>query len=162
MIEQEAAPLRFVPLTVFLQLFTPPTQGALLLLLGSGHGNDRQRITIALHITIQPLDQGQRVGPVGLDPFALFIPVLGPDHQIVDAQLLELPVQLVAKRPRFVTAVDFIGLLALLAGPDQKLLGRKLLGRLRGGVVDLANHTVAIGVNVNAELDGLGFRQVLC
>ena len=80
----------------------------------------------------------------------------------MDAQLFELPVELVAKRPRFLTAVDGLGLVELLAGPDQKLLGRELLGRLGGGVVDLANHTVAIGVNVNAELDGLGFCLVLC
>jgi hypothetical protein len=58
--------------------------------------------------------------------------------------------------------VDLNSLIGLLAGPDQKILRLELLGRLRGGVVDLSNHTVAVGVNVDAELDGLGFRQVLC
>ncbi len=70
--------------------------------------------------------------------------------------------QAVAKGSGFVTAIDRFGLGELFGRPKQKILGRKLLRRLGSGVVELPDHPIAIGMNVDAELDALGFNDALC
>jgi hypothetical protein len=50
----------------------------------------------------------------------------------------------------------------LLFGPDQKILRCELLRRLGSSVVELPNHPLAIGMNVDAELDALGLECGLC
>ena len=91
-----------------------------------------------------------------------FIPILWPDYDVADAQGLKLAMQAVAERPGFVTTVNGFGLFQLLFGPNQKIFGRELLRRLRRGVIQLPDHPIAIGVNVDAQLDALGFRRALC
>lgn len=144
------------------QLFALPALAAGQFLFGRGHADHGQRLPIALHVTIQPLHQRQRIRPVGLDALAQFIPVLRTDDDIADAQGRQRPVQAVTQGAGLVTTVDLLGLRQLFARPRQKIIGRELLGRLRCGVVHLPDHPVAVGVNVYAELDALGFRQVLC
>ena len=65
--------------------------------------------------------------------------------------------QTVAQRTGFVAAVNLFGELELLLGPDQKILRSELLRRLRSCVVDLADHSKAVGMNIDAQLDALGF-----
>jgi len=72
--------------------------GAFAFLFGCGHGDDCQCVGVALHVAIQPLDQGPGVSPVGLDAFAQFIPVLRAHDDIVDAHLQERAMKSVAER----------------------------------------------------------------
>src|SRR5262249_46690703 len=47
-------------------------------------------------------------------------------------------------------------------GPKQKVLGTEFLGRLRCGIINLPNDTIAFGVNVDAQLDPVGANRGLC
>lgn len=92
----------------------------------------------------------------------MFIPILRANHDVVNAHLLQLTMQPVAKRTGFVATMNFLGLGELFPGPFQKGLGRELLGGLRSSVVHLADHPVALGMHVDAQLDALGFGEGLC
>ena len=61
--------------------------------------------------------------------------------------------QAISQRPGFVTTVNFLGQRQLLFSPKHKCFGRKLLSRLRGGVIHLANHPVIVGMHIDAQLD---------
>jgi hypothetical protein len=58
--------------------------------------------------------------------------------------------------------VNRLGLRDLLFGPEEKPFRRELLGGLRRGVVQLPDHPIAVGMNVDAQLDALGFGCGLC
>jgi hypothetical protein len=66
-------------------------------------------------------------------------------------------VQAVAERTGLVTAMDLLGQGELGFDPLGKFNRGKLLCRLRGAVVEDAHHHDCIGVNVQAQLDGLMF-----
>jgi CheY-like chemotaxis protein len=117
---------------------------------------------VALHVTIQPLHQGERIGLVGLNALVQFVPVLRPDDDVGNPHRHQRAVQTVAQRARFVAAVNLFGQVELLLGPGEKLLGLELLRRLGSGVVDLPDHPIAVGMNVDAQLDALGFGNGLC
>src|SRR5258708_39950445 len=70
--------------------------------------------------------------------------------------------QTIPQRTGFVATVHLLGLLKLLLGPDQKILGRELLRRLRSGVVELPDHPIVVSMNIDAQLDALGFGHGLC
>lgn len=129
---------------------------------GRGHTDHRKRPLVALHVTVQTPDQSQRIGPVRLDPGAQLIPVLRTDDHVRNAQGDQVAMEPVPQRPGFLTAVHRFALVQLLPGPDQKILGGELLGGLGSGVVQLPDHPVAVGMNVDAELDALGFASALC
>jgi hypothetical protein len=91
-----------------------------------------------------------------------FIPVLRTNYPIADSQECQSPVQAVAEGAGFVATANLFSLLQLLFCPNQKRLRRKLLGRLRSRVVDLSDHPITISVNVDPQLDALGFNNILC
>ena len=69
--------------------------------------------------------------------------------------------QTVAQRPGFIATVYGFGLLQLLLSPNPKIFRGELLRGLRSGVVDLADHSIAVGMNIDAQLDALGFGRRL-
>ena len=90
------------------------------------------------------------------------VPVLRTDDDVAQAQLLQLAVQNATERAGFVATVNFLGQGELLFGPAQKLLGGELLRGLRRGVAGLPDDTIAAGMDVDAQLDPLGFDGNLC
>ena len=70
--------------------------------------------------------------------------------------------QTVAEGTGFVTAVDGFSLAELFCRPDKEILRRELLRGLWCSVVDLPDHPIAVGMNVDAQLDALGFECGLC
>ena len=67
--------------------------------------------------------------------------------------------QAVPKRPRLVTAIDFLRQADLLLGPLQKLRGTELLGGLGRGVIELAHDPNTIGVDIQPEFDNVDSRN---
>jgi hypothetical protein len=49
----------------------------------------------------------------------------------------------------------------LFLSPEEKALGRELLGRLRGGIIDLADDAITFGMDVDPEFNALGFDNGL-
>ena len=65
--------------------------------------------------------------------------------------------QTVAEGASLVTTVDLLGQLELFGRPSQKAGRSELLRRLRGGVVDLPDDSITVGMNVDAQFYELGF-----
>ena len=57
---------------------------------------------------------------------------------------------------RFVATVNRFRLTELFFGPEQKIFGCELLSGLGCSVVDLPDHPIAVGVNIDAQLYALG------
>jgi hypothetical protein len=76
---------------------------------------------------------------------------LRADHDVLYAHGQELAMETVAKGPGLVATMNFLGKAHLLASELQELRRRHLLGRLRGGRINLAHHPVTVGVDVNAQ-----------
>ena len=145
-----------------LELFALAALTAGQFLFGRGHVDNSQFLGVAVHVAAQALDQRQGIGLVRFDALVKLIPVLWTDDYVMDAQLFELTVQAVAEGPGFITTVNFPGLGELFFGPLHELLRSEFLGGLGSGVIHLADHPVAVGMHVDAQLDAVGFGGGLC
>ena len=78
-------------------------------------------------------------------------------HHIIDnAHSFQRPVEGVTKGTGLIAGVDLFGQGQLFGAPEQELLGREPLRRLRGGSVDDAHDHEQVGVNIQTQFDGLG------
>src|SRR5436305_438557 len=91
-----------------------------------------------------------------VDPFMMLIQADRLNHQVLDSELEQLAVQAVTKRTRFIATVDLLGQGQLGFDPDPEFGGREFLRRLGRAVVHNPHHDNALGVNVQAQLEGLG------
>ena len=140
-------------LAVLEQLFALAADASGALLVFRRHADARQRLGVPGDIPVQARDQGQRVAPVGLHFFAVFVPVARPHHEALDAQAHQTSVQHKAKRTGLVATMHDVGLLRLLGDPRDERLGRETLRGLRRGAVNLAHNDVFTPMHVDAELD---------
>ncbi len=92
---------------IFSQALTQPAFGAGSFLCLGGHPHQGQRVPVPGHETIQRTEDGQGIGAVGLDAFALVVPVARANDVIGHAQRGQLAMQTVAKRIGLVTENDF-------------------------------------------------------
>lgn len=97
-----------------------------------------------------------------VDALVLLVQADGLDDEVVHAQLHQFPVQDVAKGSGFVTAMHRVGHGQLSFDPLQKFDGRELLRRLRCAVVQDADHHDGVGVDVQAQLEGLLLLLAAC
>src|SRR3954465_2521389 len=104
--EQQTPSLRFQTQAMCNELLSLTALRPRQFLFRSGHTDHGQGMTIALNIPIQPLDQRQGIGFVGLNSLAQLIPVLWTNHDVLDAQTQQSPMQAVAQRTGFVTTVN--------------------------------------------------------
>jgi hypothetical protein len=70
--------------------------------------------------------------------------------------------QAVSQRTGFVTTINLLGSRRLFFGPKQELYRSEFLGWLWRGIVDLPNHPIALGMDIDAQFDALGIGGVLC
>jgi hypothetical protein len=84
-------------------------------------------------------------------------PADGLDNQIAHAQRHQVAVQPVTEGAGFVTAMHLLGQREPAFDPRQKLGRRELLRRLRRAVLQNAHHDDRVGLNVQAQLEGLNF-----
>ena len=78
------------------------------------------------------------------------------NHHIANPQLDQLAMQAVTKRTRLIATVDLFGQGQLGSDPGQEFGGREFLRRLGRAVVQNPHDNDALGVNVQAQFEGLG------
>jgi hypothetical protein len=155
--EQEAASLRGEALDFALELFALTAFDAFLFLHRRGHAHGGQRVRVAGHVTVQAQGQLLGVALVVIDALVLFVQTDGLDDEVVNPQGDEVAVQTVAERAGFVATMHLPGQRELRLDPDQELGRRELLGWLGRTVIQNAHDDDGVGVNVQAQFEGLRF-----
>ena len=153
--EQQAAALRRDPLHFAFELLSLAALDAFLFLGGRRYPHGGQGMRVASHVAVQAQGQLFGVTLVVVDALVVLVQADGLDDDVFHAQLHQLTVQDVAEGTGFVATVDGLGQDHLRFDPRQELGRRKLLRRLRGAVVQDAHHHDGVGVDVQAQLDGL-------
>lgn len=122
--------------------------------------DDGEGLNVPLNVAIQSKHKSKGVRFAGLHSFVQFVPVLWPNHNVLDAHCGERAVQAVAERTGFIATVDRFSQRQLLFRPRQKLFGCELLCRLRSCVVQLPDYPIAVGVNIDAKVMRLALIAV--